>query len=60
MGSADVMASLGAGGQDLCAWYKNMHPVREQQQLRTSCPGGFELPDELGLDSYPSGSLARK
>lgn len=47
-----------AGGRDLCAWYKNVHPVREQQQLRTSCPGGFELPDELGPDSHPSGSLA--
>lgn len=35
-----------------------MRPVSEQQQLRTSCPGGFELPDELGLNSYPSGSLA--
>lgn len=65
VGSADVMASLqwpsrcwGAGGQDLCAWDKNVRPVSEQQQLRPSCPGGFELPDELGLDSHPSGSLA--
>lgn len=65
VGSADVMASLqwpsrcwGAGGQDLCAWDRNVRPVSEQQQLRPSCPGGFELPDELGLDSHPSGSLA--
>lgn len=42
----------------MCACDKNVRPVSEQQQLRASCPGGFELPDELGLDSYPSGSLA--
>lgn len=60
VGSAELMASLlwpgrcwGAAGQDLCAWDKNVCPVSEQQQLRASCPAGFELPDEPGAGSSP-------